>query len=140
MVENVDGKATAYPVTENFEFQTDRKVPKLGVMFVGWGGNNGSTVTGGIIANKHKLSWETKTKTMTANYWGSMTQASTTWVGTDAQGREVFAPINKVGIDQLLGLLLALLVQRKVSFISYRHWAIFSTILCVSGSSYGKSK
>merc|ERR1719424_1231278 len=33
---------------------------------------------------------------MKPNYWGSVTQASTTWVGTDGQGREVFAPINKV--------------------------------------------
>jgi len=96
MVETKDGKTTAYPTTQEFEFQTDRVVPKMGAMFVGWGGNNGTTVTGGIIANKHDLTWETKTKTMKPNYWGSMTQASTTWVGTDAQGREVFAPINKV--------------------------------------------
>jgi len=96
MVETKGGKTTAYPATQEFEFQTDREVPKMGVMFVGLGGNNGTTATGGILANKHGLEWETKTKTMKPNYWGSMTQASTTWVGTDAQGREVFAPINKV--------------------------------------------
>jgi len=96
MVETKDGKTTVHPATQDFEFQTERKMPKTGVMFIGWGGNNGSTVTGGIIANKEGLDWETKSKTMKPNYWGSVTQASTTWVGTDAQGREVFAPINKV--------------------------------------------
>jgi len=96
MVETKDGKTTVHPATQEFEFQTDRKMPKTGVMFIGWGGNNGSTVTGGILANIHGLDWETKSKTMKPNYWGSVTQASTTWVGTDSQGREVFAPINKV--------------------------------------------
>lgn len=90
------GKTTVHPVTQEFEFQTGRVVPKMGVMFVGLGGNNGSTVTGGILANKHGLTWETKSKTMKPNYWGSLTQASTTWVGTDGQGREVFAPLNQV--------------------------------------------
>ena len=37
-----------------------RQVPKLGVMLVGWGGNNGSTVTAAQIANKLNLSWNTK--------------------------------------------------------------------------------
>ena len=36
------------------------QVPKLGVMLVGWGGNNGSTVTAAQIANKLNMSWHTK--------------------------------------------------------------------------------
>jgi len=36
------------------------KVPKLGLMLVGWGGNNGSTITAGILANKYNISWNTK--------------------------------------------------------------------------------
>lgn len=91
-----DGKAKARPVTRNFEFQTGRKVPKVGIMLIGWGGNNGSTLTGAIVANKHKMSWDTKRGTQAANYWGSITQASTTWVGTDASGREVYAPLNSL--------------------------------------------
>jgi myo-inositol-1-phosphate synthase len=38
-------------------------VPKLGIMLVGLGGNNGSTLVAGIIANKKKLSWDTKNGT-----------------------------------------------------------------------------
>jgi len=29
-------------------------------MLIGWGGNNGSTVTATVLANKLKLKWETK--------------------------------------------------------------------------------
>ena len=36
------------------------QVPKVGVMLVGWGGNNGSTVTAAQIANKLNMSWHTK--------------------------------------------------------------------------------
>jgi len=36
---------------------TEKTVPKIGVMLVGLGGNNGSTFTAGIIANKRQLSW-----------------------------------------------------------------------------------
>jgi len=36
------------------------KVPKLGIMLVGWGGNNGTTFTGGLLANKLNICWNTK--------------------------------------------------------------------------------
>lgn len=29
-------------------------------MLVGWGGNNGTTVTAGILANKFNIQWNTK--------------------------------------------------------------------------------
>ena len=36
--------ATVTPVSTKYTFKTDKKVPKTGMMLVGWGGNNGSTV------------------------------------------------------------------------------------------------
>lgn len=54
------------PVKELFEFTLERKVPKLGLMLVGLGGNNGSTVAAGIIANRDKITWETKEGMYTA--------------------------------------------------------------------------
>ncbi|CAF2353528.1 unnamed protein product [Brassica napus] len=39
---------TVKPKTVKYEFKTDTHVPKLGVMLVGWGGNNGSTLTSSI--------------------------------------------------------------------------------------------
>lgn len=35
------------PGGHRYTFRTKRKVPKTGVMLVGWGGNNGSTITAG---------------------------------------------------------------------------------------------
>ncbi|XP_077504477.1 inositol-3-phosphate synthase [Amblyomma americanum] len=43
-------------------FRTKRRVPRLGVMLVGIGGNNGSTVVAATLANKLGLSWRTKDK------------------------------------------------------------------------------
>ena len=61
------------------------------VMMVGWGGNNGSTLTGGILANKHGLTWMTRSGLQTPNYFGSLTQAATCRVG-NFNGEEVHAP------------------------------------------------
>lgn len=60
---------------------TESKVPKLGVMLVGLGGNNGTTFTAGILANKKKTTWESRTGTHEANFYGSFTQSATTHVG-----------------------------------------------------------
>ena len=87
-----DGSATVRPVDQTYKFKTDRRVPKLGVMLVGWGGNNGTTVTAGILANKKGLSWETKEGLQHANYYGSLTQSSTFRVG-NIDGQDVWAPM-----------------------------------------------
>jgi myo-inositol-1-phosphate synthase len=47
-------------VTKSHKIDVEARVPKLGVMLVGLGGNNGSTMVAGILANKKKLSWEAK--------------------------------------------------------------------------------
>ncbi|XP_058085359.1 inositol-3-phosphate synthase [Magnolia sinica] len=83
------------PKTVNYEFKTDTCVPKLGVMLVGWGGNNGSTLTAGVIANREGISWATKDKVQQANYFGSLTQASTIRVGS-FNGEEIYAPFKSL--------------------------------------------
>jgi len=60
-----------------------------------WGGNNGSTVTGGIIANREGISWNTKAGVKNPNYFGSITQASTINVGT-AGGAAVYVPFKSL--------------------------------------------
>jgi len=45
----------------------DYNIPKLGVMLVGLGGNNGTTFTAGVLANKHNIEWHTKNGKMTPN-------------------------------------------------------------------------
>ena len=63
------------------EIKTQAKVPKLGVMLVGLGGNNGSTFTAGILANKKGQTWETKQGIQHPNFHGSFTQSATAHVG-----------------------------------------------------------
>ena len=77
---------------------TDTKVPKLGVMLVGLGGNNGTTFTAGILANKKKQTWESRQGLQHPNFHGSFTQAATAHVGfkydeKTKQLQDVYKPI-----------------------------------------------
>jgi myo-inositol-1-phosphate synthase len=94
-VDAASGRVIATPVTETFVFNTKRVVPRVGVMIVGWGGNNGTTVTAGILANKHGITWNTKSGLQKPDYFGSVTQASTVRLGS-AGGRDVYVPFNAV--------------------------------------------
>lgn len=81
-----------YPRSTEFTFRTQTHVPKLGVMLVGWGGNNGSTLTATCLANSLGTTWNTKHGQKRSNYFGSLTQASTVLLGSSPQG-EVFVPM-----------------------------------------------
>jgi len=91
-----DGFINVEPKTTEFVFKTDLKTPKMGLMLVGLGGNNGSTMMASIIANRNKMQWETKQGTQTANYYGSITQSSTVRLGTTASGEQIYVPMNKM--------------------------------------------
>ena len=68
-------------ITKDHIIETHTQVPKLGVMLIGLGGNNGSTMVAGIMANKKHLSWDTKQGRVSANFYGSLTQSATVHVG-----------------------------------------------------------
>ncbi|XP_067118154.1 inositol-3-phosphate synthase 1-A-like [Centruroides vittatus] len=87
-----NGEYKISPRTTEVTFRTQRKVPKLGLMMVGLGGNNGTTVAAAILANKMKLSWHTKEGVVKANYFGSLTQASTVCLGSSPDG-DVYVPM-----------------------------------------------
>lgn len=92
-----DGKLVATPKETVYDFKVDRKVSKTGVMLIGLGGNNGSTVTAGIIANRRGLTWDTREGKRSANYYGSLIMASTVKLGTDAKtGEEINIPFNNM--------------------------------------------
>lgn len=89
-----DGKYEVTPMKETIEFKTERKVPKTGLMLVGWGGNNGTTLTATWLANKHNISWHTREGVQTPNYIGSLVRASTLRLGVDAEtGKDVHIPM-----------------------------------------------
>jgi len=52
-----EAEQAARPVMQEKTIKTDKRVPRLGVMLVGLGGNNGSTFVSGVLANKGNLSW-----------------------------------------------------------------------------------
>lgn len=92
-----DGKYVATPNETLYDFKVDRKVPKTGMMLVGLGGNNGTTITAGILANRRNLTWETKEGPRDANYYGSVVMGSTMKLGTDAKThQEVNIPFHNV--------------------------------------------
>lgn len=92
-----NGKYIAQPKETVYNFKVDRKVGKVGMMLVGWGGNNGSTVTAGIIANRRGLEWQTRQGPQAANYYGSVIMGSTMKLGTDAKtGKEINIPFHDV--------------------------------------------
>lgn len=88
-------KVIAKPVTEEMVFTTARRVPKTGLMIVGWGGNNGTTVTAGLLANKLGLTWRTKEGVRKPDYFGSVTQASTVRLGS-CKGKDLFVPFSSL--------------------------------------------
>jgi len=95
--QGANGQYVATPKETAYDFKVDRKVGKVGMMLVGWGGNNGTTVTAGIIANRRGLVWDTKEGKQSANYYGSVIMASTIKLGTDTQsGKEINIPFHDI--------------------------------------------
>ncbi|KAL7715723.1 Inositol-3-phosphate synthase [Entamoeba marina] len=80
-VEQTKDGFVATPISKDYKFKLNKKAPKLGLMMIGWGGNNGTTVTASILANKHNLKWNTRTGEHEPNYYGSYTQSATMRIG-----------------------------------------------------------
>ncbi|KAN0041855.1 hypothetical protein ACTFIV_004405 [Dictyostelium citrinum] len=95
-IQNVNGELIVEPVDQKFIFKTERKVPKMGVMIVGLCGNNGTTVVGGVIANREGLCWNTKQGLQTPNYFGSVVMSSTIRMGMDENGRDAYIPLKNL--------------------------------------------
>lgn len=84
------------PVEKHLEFKTVREVPKTGLMLVGLGGNNGTTLVATVLANRHNVSWGTRDGVQTPNYLGSLVRASTMRLGQDERGDDVHLPVSDV--------------------------------------------
>ena len=77
------------PTETTYKFKTDLKKPKLGIMLVGLGGNNGTTLMGGVVANREGITWKTKEGVRAPDYFGSLTQSATCRVGSAGGGATV---------------------------------------------------
>eukprot|EP00922_Rhytidocystis_sp_ex-Travisia-forbesii_P061923 GHVS01091714.1.p1 GENE.GHVS01091714.1~~GHVS01091714.1.p1 ORF type:complete len:767 (+),score=149.17 GHVS01091714.1:162-2303(+) len=86
---------TVSPISRQFLIRTDTRVAKTGLMIVGLGGNNGSTLLAGMLANRHGISWRTKDGSKSPSWVGSLCMCSTTKLATNPYtGEEVFVPLN----------------------------------------------
>ncbi|PBK90232.1 Myo-inositol-1-phosphate synthase [Armillaria gallica] len=93
----VNGQYIVNPTVESFEFQTKRQVSKTGLMMIGMGGNNGTTLCATILANRHHVTWHTKSGPQQPNYIGSLLRASTVRIGTEtATGKDIHVPVSDV--------------------------------------------
>jgi myo-inositol-1-phosphate synthase len=90
------GTARVTPVQQPITFKTARQLPRMGVMLVGLGGNNGSTVVASTIANRLGLTWETRRGTQKPNYFGSITQSSTIRLGQTKRHDEIHMPLKAI--------------------------------------------
>lgn len=95
-VKKIDNRLVVTPENVSLTIATDGHVPRLGLMLVGWGGNNGSTITAAFEANRNNLEWRTKDGIQKANWFGSITQASTVLLGSDSNGEDVYVPMNRL--------------------------------------------
>ena len=77
VVKKVGDKYEVTPTSTKVQFKTDTKVPKTGLMMVGLGGNNGSTMAAVVHANRRKVEFQTRRGPVKSNYYGSVTQAAT---------------------------------------------------------------
>ncbi|KAK0393511.1 hypothetical protein QR680_000245 [Steinernema hermaphroditum] len=88
-------KIKVSPQVFNYQFQTKLTPARTGLLLVGLGGNNGSTVVGSTIANREQMSWRTRNGVQTANYLGSITQSTVVHLGFDGQ-EQVSVPFNSI--------------------------------------------
>ncbi|KAF0990600.1 hypothetical protein HZS_1366, partial [Henneguya salminicola] len=97
-----DGSNKKYfikPIYHRLQIETARDIPKLGVMLVGLGGNNGSSFAAVLMANKLNLSWKTKQGVKFSNYLGSIVKSSTVVLGVSTDGSKkerVCAPVQEL--------------------------------------------
>jgi myo-inositol-1-phosphate synthase len=84
------------PTAHKVQFKTQTKVPKTGLMMVGLGGNNGSTMTAVVHANRRDVEFQTRRGPYKSNYYGSVTQAATVKLGIDEKGDDFYVPFNEV--------------------------------------------
>jgi myo-inositol-1-phosphate synthase len=90
-----DGSLRVFPRQREYLLQVPTTRPaKVGLLLVGWGGNNGSTLTAALAAHRLGTSWKSRRGPEQANFNGSLVMASTVALGYDEDtGKEAFAPM-----------------------------------------------
>eukprot|EP00461_Guttulinopsis_vulgaris_P001271 UN01271 len=92
-----NGVITVKPTHHRYVFKTQTTPQRTGVMIVGLGGSNATTLLGTILANTHNLTWHNNFgQVLEPNYYGSLTQSTTVRIGSSAEGVDMHLPFNKI--------------------------------------------
>ena len=83
----VDGNGNFSIHQEHYDINVLPRTKKLGVMVVGLGGNNGSTLAAGLIAYRNKIKWSNKTGEHDVHFYGSMSQYGSVHIGYDKNNK-----------------------------------------------------
>lgn len=94
------GNYTIFPKNKTIIVETQLQTEKLGLLLVGLGGNNGSTLLATIESFKRNLFWNTKEGEQRPNFFGSLTQSGSIKIGVDEEGNEVY-----IGIKDFIPLI-----------------------------------
>ena len=91
-----DENETPYVCEISNTIQILPKKSAVGVMIVGIGGNNGSTLVAGLLANKLSLTWENKTGKNVTEFLGSLSQVGTVHLGYTDKNKPVSKPFREM--------------------------------------------
>ena len=80
---NLDKDGNINIKKNDYNFNIIPKQPKLGVMLVGMGGNNGSTLVAGLLAHNKKITWNNKSGLQNVKFYGSISQFGSVHIGYD---------------------------------------------------------
>lgn len=85
-IEIEDNKIFTKEQKYNFDIK-EIEDENIGVMFVGWGGNNGSTITSGLVAHLLQTEWTNKYGKQKVEFLGSLSQYGSVHIGYDRKGK-----------------------------------------------------
>lgn len=78
---HIDSENNITIKNETIKISVQEKPKKIGVMIVGIGGNNGSTLAATLLAKKKGLTWENKNGKQNIDFYGSIYQYGTIHIG-----------------------------------------------------------
>lgn len=84
-VERAGAELRITPEVQQWRFRTGLRPRRTGLMLVGLGGNNGSTLAGALAAHRQGAEWRTRDGPQRPDFLGSVTQCSTVHVGFDGR-------------------------------------------------------
>lgn len=81
---------------QHWQIKTQVRVPRTGLLLVGIGGNNGTTLASALLANQRQLTWEDKDGVHRPDWIGCLSVMGTCKLGTTSEGTDMYVPIRSL--------------------------------------------